>query len=107
MTLYDIIIEAGVGAKFEILTELPVNLSQEWVARMNCLLVMKAIKESHAPGPKMRNAGFTQQRGIWSLDEIRCDFLKELVFHNRTSSTALGRHFVCNLTQTHLLWGHD
>jgi hypothetical protein len=60
MTLYDIIIEAGTSAEFDIL----VDLSQESHETMNCLLVAKATKESQIPNPRIRNVQFSDKGGL-------------------------------------------
>jgi hypothetical protein len=78
MALYDIIIEAGTGAEFEILVENPVNLSQESYENMNCLLVAKATKESQIPNPGMKNVRVIRQGWITNHDRITCDFLNSL-----------------------------
>lgn len=79
MALYDIIIEAGRGAGFEILTEHPRNLSQESFASMDCLLVENVTKESQTPEPRMRNVRFVRQGRIGNHDQITCDFLNSLL----------------------------
>ena len=79
MALYDIIIEAGKGAEFEILTEHPVNLSSEPNAIIKCVLVAKATKESQIPEPRTRNVHFVRQGHISYHNRITCDFLNSLL----------------------------
>ncbi|MCJ1358843.1 MAG: hypothetical protein MMC33_008843 [Icmadophila ericetorum] len=79
MAIYDITIEAGRDGEFEILTEHPVNLSQEASARMDCLLVANATKESQTPELRMRNVRFVRQGRIQKYDRTTCDFLNSVL----------------------------
>lgn len=79
MALYDIAIDRGRGAEFEILIENPVILSQESSKDMNCLLVAKVSQESQIPKPETRNVRFFRQGWITNLDRVTCDFLNSLL----------------------------
>jgi hypothetical protein len=79
MALYDLIVEAGSGAKFELLLQHPINPPREPVTRMHCLLVANTLEESGVPKPKTRHVGFIRQGWISSLDEVTCGFLDTLL----------------------------
>lgn len=81
MALYDIVIEAGRDAQYEILTEHPVNISQMSFAGMNCLLAAKVTKESQIPESGMRSVRFVRQGKIRNHDRDTCDFLNSILGH--------------------------
>lgn len=81
MGLYDIIMDAGLGSEFDILTERSVNFSKESGTRMQCLLVSKTKGTTNPGQDKTRNVAFVRQGWIRCVDEITNDFLNSLLAH--------------------------
>ncbi len=74
MALYDIVAEAGRGAGFELLTETPVELSQESAPDVQFLLTTSPIQENNVSSRTLRHVGFIRQGRIRVLDEFTADF---------------------------------
>ena len=79
MAFYDIMIETGRDADFEILIENSARLLQDSYKSTNCLLVENFTKDSQNPDSKMKNAHFVRQGWITNHDRATCAFLNSLL----------------------------